>query len=289
MRALKTANKHELDVNLLDPIKISTLPKPERKKNPRTGRAASSVKMGAFVYDKTYTAHRSCDNYWRPIDIDKEYGEGIYVVIEGHKSEIYSGKLKMLNQYKINAIRSFLGEDPTIYGVRTRDLESLGDGWERLCDAVDEKFNSDYAQLGWEEIISTICADDYANTLENSNSSLYYAAEKHKDALYGMNNSFTLYFQESAKIKENVGKCRANHKILQCIKDVVNIPNVDEEALRKAQEEKFNKLKEAVDSDYPLLQYIEEGKPTNYSHGRVPWSKILDYIKTCDASRGSEE
>lgn len=123
---------------LLDITQLSTIPRTQRARAPRGSRRNTA---NAYEFDPKYRSpRRHCDKYWRPCDVDRKDGEGVYVIIENYKQDIRNGNTH-LSQHDVRRMHEYV--EGGVYAVKPADAAKLGKGWipftKALREVLDEK------------------------------------------------------------------------------------------------------------------------------------------------------
>jgi hypothetical protein len=143
---------------LLDINELSTIPRTPRARAPRGSRRNTA---NAYEFDSSYTdPRRHCDKKWRPTDIDRKDGEGVYVILEDHKQTIRNGKTH-LSKYDIENMNEYL--DEPVYGIKPKDADKLGKGWVPFKTALQAVLKEKLEELDidLEALGRTISAQDH--------------------------------------------------------------------------------------------------------------------------------
>jgi len=272
----KDANKDKIDLRLLDVKMLSSVVLPEkekRAKKQRNGRGKSRGCFAAFVLDNVYEdSRRSCDRYWRPTEIEKKStNAGVYVVVESHKKTIYSDDLKLDTNQTLE-IKKFIGDDVTIYGVHSRDLQYLGPNWEKLKDVLKRELDVKMKGVSLATVRDIINGSQHRMS-ECMGTTMFRFISQNINMINDNNSTLKQYFEMSEKQYTDA----KNYQQLWNISSFV-YPNIHSQ--------KFNPnttledLKDKFTKRYPLISFFTYNIPTKEA--------FFEYINLIDDKYNSE-
>lgn len=255
---------------LLDIEKLSTIPRTKRARAPRGSRRN---KANAWEFDKSYTdPRRHCDQKWRPTDIDRKDGEGVYVILEDHKQTIRNGTTQ-LSKYDVQNMGEYL--DEPVYGVKPKDAEKLGKGWVPFKQALRtvlaeklEELDIELAELG-----RTIEARDHR--LSSHMDWLHQVVRSNRNEL-SANSLIRQYDEKSGKV-ESISREYAD--LWQLSRYVQ--PDVHTQLEEEKEDPELAKLWEQVKTRYPLAIMLDQFIWRTTTEQQ---QSVLQYIQMVDAA-----
>jgi len=273
-------NHKKISPRLFDTVLMSTIVVPRKKAGGRRrGQGSSRSAYSAFEYDKSYTANRSCDNYWRPVEIDMENDEGVYVTISGRRNERYMDK-KEISDSNVNAIISFIDDDDLkIYGIRERDLKKLGDNWKPLHVLLEERIQEalDDLDLTEQDVADRICSSSEA-CFEPHQGMFYHDSNKMIAEIFNLNKHLLLPSSTLRQYMEMNNKANDEHKEVASLWNVMSLRGKVPEGKKLYD---LKKLERECRESYPLCYSL-----------RVHATNIKDvsqYIMLVDKEKAEEK
>jgi hypothetical protein len=256
---------------LLDITKLSTIPRTQRARAPRGSRRNVA---NAWEYDSSYTSpRRNCDQKWRPCDIDRKDGEGVYVILEDHKQTIRNGSTQ-LSRYDIDNMAEYVDG---VYGVRPKDAEKLGKGWvpfkTALADVLKEKLEE--ADVTLEELGRRISAKGHR--LSEQMSWLHCVAQECADKKLLADDSLLMEFYRASSEVESITR---EYSALWDLSRYVQ-PNIHIKLNEGAEDPELKQMWARVQERYPLLPTLDA---TLWRVNEQQKAAVIHYIRTVDAS-----
>jgi DNA-directed RNA polymerase subunit RPC12/RpoP len=284
----KSANPDKIDLRLLGIHKLSSMPVPPKEEKERTtvsgstgpagrGRGKRRTTFDVYQWDPAYDARRELDKCWRPVEIEKYSGNGVYVILEDYKRQISSGKMN-LGRDRIRKIKDSFGFD--LFGVRAKDVEQLGPDMVPLEIAVKRALDKKIAECGYnlgeireaQYVISHVSMRDvFGHYIWNDalSGNMSRVEDKDSSLLYECYQEYNKY----AKINEK-------GKSILWIADEVYPTDKEVEADTKT----LKDYKEKVRERYPLLKRIDGWR---FSDQDV--AALFEYINMIDKKYAEEE
>jgi hypothetical protein len=280
MDKMKEDNYYNVDLRLLNIVKLSEIDVPRKKSGKKqSGRGGRSA-YSAFVYNPNYTSFRSCDNNWEPIEIDLANGNGVYVVISG-RSNNKTSQIIPITDEQISQAKAFINHQSAhtipIYGIRQRDIHRIGDKWKPFKLRLEEKITEKIQNLGIteQEIINRVNDNNYIikNKLSNNGVEdiISHTVNKHKELL-SKNSSALKFVEELNKVKKEFLEVSN----LWSVMGIVN-----KKPSYKNHNSNIEKLTNKCCMLYPLLKYCK-------AYPGPKSEELIKYIMMADKSEEEE-
>lgn len=263
-----------VDPNLLEPIKLSSIVAPRKIGNRRGGRGSGRANYKAFVYDKSYTAYRGCDQYWRPTELDLEDGEGVYVVSSGRSNEISSQKLQLSPNFIDAVIDHVKDADLSIHAIREKDIGKLGEGWVPLKIWIETKIEEELNErnvttkdiLNGEKELGCPYGLKFNNLIQQDVLIMLRKLLKKHEKEMSPNSAMVQYFNYMIDLETKFSNNSSLNKILVCLGNCAD--DLDKLPLEN--------YKNQFVQRYPLLTLLNRWAQIDVNH-------VFQYIQLIDA------
>ena len=271
LEQLKNDNVNNIDINLLNPIMMSTINPPRQQVEYRGGRGSGRSAYKAFYYDSTYTAYRKCDNNWRPTKIDMINGEGIYITLSGRTNNKSSQKVSITDNEIENIITYMNDENFKIYGIREKDTGRLGDGWIPLKIWLEAKVSEDIKNLD-------MTYDDLHKIMDQYDSEIDVFNTRWEDHFTNIINKFRNKFSDKSLMIKYYNMSHfiiEQKKLLSPLWNIANIFKKNKNKSWNTDELPLVKLKDEFEKTYNMLNYVNQWSG-------ITSKELMEYITIID-------
>lgn len=280
LNRMKEDNHHDISPRLFDTVLMSSINVPRKKAGGRRrGQGSNRSAYSAFEHDRKYTANRSCDNHWRPVEVDMDNDGGVYVTISGRCNDRFMNKNEISDD-EVSAILSFVDDsDLKIHGIRERDLKKLGSDWTPLHVFLEEKIEEALEDLNLTEqdIADRIASKEFAYNLSKRNqyNSDFLIGETYNKGkeLLSDDSALKRYIEKSEKAQQEYSEVIKLWSLLRIRGKLSALPTGKPDSSLKAL------AKECQDS-YPLLSALR------YSNVNI--KNVVQYVLLIDKEKAEE-
>lgn len=267
-------NHHKISPRLFQTVWLSSIVVPRKKAGGRRrGNGSSRGAYSAFEYDMAYLANRSCDNHWRPVEVDMENDEGVYVTISGRCNQRYM-KNKEISDSQVSSLVSFCDDaDVKVYGIRERDVGKLGSGWKPahiwLEEMIDEAL--DDLCLTEQDVADRIANNEYTYT-----SSSYYDVEHWFGEVYRTSKHL---LSDDSVLKQFIEMSQKAEKEYKKVAKLWEILNIRGNVPTGRDDTELKKIGKECREVYPLC--LKTNFSANVKH-------VAQYVMLIDKERAEE-
>lgn len=202
----KTRWYDELGLKHMDVNGTSTLPMPPKKTN--TASNSSTGKRGprrttfdCWVYDPSYRGEKSYEHSWKPTTVEKDGGEGLYVVCKGKRDQEYDAGRLGIHSGTLRSLSELVEED--IYLIPEKEVAKLSDDWKRLDEVAIPMIEETLKEFSAEELSQLESASSYlAKEFLGQYQGCYnYVSGFDNDNDFDKDSLFVQYLKESKVIQ----------------------------------------------------------------------------------------
>lgn len=270
LEKMKEDNHYNIDLNLFNPIRMSTIVLPKNNSKKKGGNGSGRSAYSAFLFDTSYSAYRNCDKGWRPTEIDTKKGSGFYVVISGRSTTVsYDKEAKKVvsNDYIKQAIDYFNKKDLNfkVHGIRQKDINRLGKNWVNLEEHIKKEVETilNKEKVTKKYVFSLFEEKKHMPTLSRYDEDVcdvIYKVSKKYGLLDGVAKS---YYTRISEIEKDSRNLKEAYKLLSII-----------ENYKSENKTNIEKIIEKCKETYPLLNFF------GYKNPEI--SDIAEYIMLID-------